>query len=140
MLEFTADDIFRLDPRIRWVGLVEEEGNVLFSGIRPGRDTESAVDLKEFMRLNPLLIIGASERLTKLTGEVDTVTVACKEETMHLLRSNRRIMVVSVKNQGKLSLDGQEPTGKLLTSLKELMASRDGRPRVLPSNVGDIKQ
>ena len=137
MLNFTADDIFRLDPRIRWVGLVEEQGNVLFSGIRPGEDAESAVELKEFMRLNPLLIVGASERLAKLTGEVDTITITCKEETMLLLKSNSRILVVSVK---KPALDGPEPAGKLLTSLKELMASSDGTTCAFLPNVGDIKR
>lgn len=71
MPDFTPEDVFRLHPKIRWVGLASEKGEVVFVRTRPGvKSLSPEKEDRSFMELSPLLIVGACGRLSGWAGEV----------------------------------------------------------------------
>ena len=75
MFDLTAERVFNLHPKIRWAGLATNQGDVIFSKMRPGVKSLSPEAFDEaFMQLGPLLLRGVCERLGPWTGQLETVT------------------------------------------------------------------
>lgn len=83
----TADDVFRLHPKIRWAALSTDPTTVVFSQMRPGvkSHTPNSED-KAFMEMGPLFITGVAERLTPqgTAGKLECV-IACFEKDCVLM-------------------------------------------------------
>ena len=94
------DDVFRLHPSIRWVGLASERGGAIFSKMRSGLTSLSPEkeDLS-FMELNPQLIIGACGRLSAWAGEVNSVAIEYEEVIMYLVRHNGKILALTIERK-----------------------------------------
>jgi len=83
----TANDVFRLHPKIRWAALSSDPTTVVFSQMRPGVEshTPNSED-KAFMEMGPLFLTGVAERLTPqgMAGKLECV-IACFEKDCVLI-------------------------------------------------------
>lgn len=83
----TADDVFRLHPKIRWAALSADPTTVVFSQMRPGVEsyTPNSED-KAFMEMGPLFMTGIAERLSPQgkAGKLECV-IACFEKDCVLM-------------------------------------------------------
>ena len=83
----TADDVFRLHPKIRWAALSTDPTTVIFSQMRPGVEsyTPNSAD-KAFMEMGPLFMTGMAERLSPqgMAGKLECV-IACFEKDCVLM-------------------------------------------------------
>jgi len=77
----TANDVFRLHPKIRWAAL-SRDGSLAFCSMRPGVQsfTDDTED-RAFMELGPIFLTGVAERLTpqEKAGKLESV-IACFEK------------------------------------------------------------
>lgn len=74
----TADDVFRLHPKIRWAAYSTEQGIVLFSTMRPGVQSYTPVtDDRAFMELGVLFMCEMGDRLSSrgAAGKLDNIVV-----------------------------------------------------------------
>jgi hypothetical protein len=72
----TADEVFAINKNIRWVGLVTEKGEVLFSQMRPGVQSHSPTSFdEETLSLGPLTLLGVAERYSEYLQGVEMITV-----------------------------------------------------------------
>ncbi len=98
MGKVTPEEIFRLHPSIRWVGLTSEDGEVIFVQQRPGTQSHSpANEDQSFIQLNPLLIISACERLSKWTGEVNSVVVNYQKVNMFMMKHEGKVLALTLE-------------------------------------------
>ena len=78
MPELTADDIFRLHPKIRWAAYSTEQGNVVFCNMRPGVQSYTPnSDDRAFMELGVLMMCEMGDRLSAsgAAGKLESVIV-----------------------------------------------------------------
>jgi len=90
---------FDLDPRIRWVALSTELGEVVFSEMRPGVHSHTLPEVdRAFMKLGPLVMTGISERLTPAgeVGPVDDVIINFEKDSVLLKKIGRGYLALSV--------------------------------------------
>jgi hypothetical protein len=67
--KLTADEIFRIHPKIRWASLATPEGEVIFSKMREGAQSLSPKGGEEaFMQLGPQAIFALKEHLSPWAG------------------------------------------------------------------------
>jgi hypothetical protein len=115
MAEITPDRVFALNPKIRWAGLATDQGEVLFSTMRPGiksvspEETDSA-----FMQLGPMLLSGVSERFVPFAGPLEAV-----------VSRYQKVMIIAKKLEGRylaLSIDSEDANElpNILQSLRNL--------------------
>lgn len=83
MGDITPERIFALNGKIRWVGLATDQGEVLFSRMRPGVKSLSPEDTdNSFMQLGPMLLSGVSERLVPWAGPLEAVVSRYRKVVM----------------------------------------------------------
>jgi hypothetical protein len=95
---FSPDDVFRLDPKIRWTALAKESGEVVFNKMRPGFESyTSEAEDKAFMELGPLFMISLAERLTpsKKAGAVKSIVVNLEKDSILLTKVRDGYLAVS---------------------------------------------
>ena len=100
-----VDELFQLDKEIRWVGMVDQRGDILENAQRPG--TQSYVDpkteertLKEFPTIMGLFwreLVGSS-------GELNSVVVAYSRVYLLAFYVNDFLVVVSFNPGGMSSV------------------------------------
>ncbi len=97
-MAITPEEIFRLDPKIRWTAFSSDNGKVLFSQMRPGVEsyTSNAED-KSFMELGPLFMTSLAERLTPLekAGRVDSIIVNLSVDSVMLMKVENGYLALS---------------------------------------------
>jgi hypothetical protein len=75
-VEKFAQEAFRKDSRIRYVGIVDNEFHVLFSKMREGVQSLTTEEQEHnFVQMMPPIIVDAVEKMQPLLGKLDTVTV-----------------------------------------------------------------
>jgi hypothetical protein len=100
MVEFTPERIFALNPKIRWVGLANDNGEVIFSKMRRGVESLSPEhEDREFMQLGPMLLTGVSERLAPWAGGLEAVIVRYAEATMIIRRFGKNHLAVTIDSE-----------------------------------------
>jgi len=96
----SPDDVFRVHPKIRWVAWVSEEGRVRFCQMRPGVVSHCPEEEDfRFAEFNPLLLIGAGERMARWDGRVESVTVAYEKVLMYVRKFKDGILTLTVDKE-----------------------------------------
>jgi hypothetical protein len=94
---FSAEDIFRLDSRIRWAAF-SVDGKVVFCEMRAGTQsyTSDAED-RAFMELGPLIMSGVAERLTQSggAGRLQSVIVNLEKDSILLMKARNGYLAAS---------------------------------------------
>jgi hypothetical protein len=97
-MAITSEEIFRLHPKIRWVAFSSDNGEVIFSQMRPGVEsyTSNAED-KFFMELGPLFMTSLAERLTpsRKAGGVDSIVVNLGMDSVFLMKVEKGYLALS---------------------------------------------
>jgi hypothetical protein len=95
-VEKFAEEAFKRDNRIRYVGIVDNEHNVLLSKMRDGIDSVfTSEDRHNYVQLMPLIIIDAAEKLQRVLGNLESVTVRYEKLLFAFFRVKRVIVLLS---------------------------------------------
>lgn len=120
--DFTAEDVFRLSPKIRWAGLVSEKGEVFFVKMRPGVNSLTPEEEdRSFIEMNPLLILGAGSRLSKWAGEVESIAIRYEKLVMYLMKKKERILALTMEKES-----GAEGDHATITAIGPLLSKMMG--------------
>lgn len=72
----TADEVFGVNKKIRWVALTTARGDVVLNQMRPGVESYSSAQADEdFVRLGPLSMLGIAEKYSEYLKGVESVVV-----------------------------------------------------------------
>ncbi len=94
----TADEVFAVNGRIRWVALASDKGDVLMNQMRPGLQSYSPTDVdREFVTLGPLTIIGVCEKYSEYLKGVEYVVVWFGLAVCIYARLGAQILAVSIE-------------------------------------------
>jgi hypothetical protein len=96
----SPDDVFRVHPRIRWAAWVSKEGQVRFCKMRPGvvSHCPEEEDLR-FAEFNPLILLGAGERMAQWDGRVESVIVIYEKVLMYVHEFKDGILALTVDKE-----------------------------------------
>jgi len=71
-----ADEVFRNEPRVRYVGVLDNELHVLVSKMRAGVGSlTSDTGDRQWLQLVPNILIDCAEKLSPKLGVVESVTI-----------------------------------------------------------------
>lgn len=71
-----AEEVLKSDPRIRYVGIVDNGLHVLVSKMREGiQSLTSDDDDRNYMQIAPNILIDLAEKLSPTVGQVESVTI-----------------------------------------------------------------
>lgn len=94
----TAEEVFAVNSKIRWVALATDKGDVLLNQNRPGVPSHSPTDFdREFATLGPLTIIGVCEKYSEFLKGVEHVVVWFGLVACVYARLGTQILAVSIE-------------------------------------------
>ncbi len=97
-LVITADEVFAVNKKIRWVALASDEGDVLLNQMRPDVRTYSPTKFdREFVTLGPLTIMGICERYAEYVHGVDCIVVWFGLVACIFARLGKQVLAVSME-------------------------------------------
>ena len=94
----SAEEIFRLHPKIRWASFSTESGKIAFSQMRPGLTSYTTEEQDmAFMEFGPQLMTGIAERLSPTggAGKVQSVIVNLEKDSVLLAPLRRGDLAIS---------------------------------------------
>jgi hypothetical protein len=95
-VEKFAEEAFRKDNRIRFVGIVDNEFHVLFSKMREGVQSLTTDEQeRNFIQLMPPIIVDAVEKMQPLLGKFDNVTVRYEKVLLVFFRMKNVVVTLS---------------------------------------------
>lgn len=95
-VEKFAEEAFRKDNRIRYVGIVDNEFHILFSKMREGVQSLTTEEQeRNFVQLMPPIIVDAVEKMQPLLGKFDTVTVRYEQVLLVFFRMQNLVVTLS---------------------------------------------
>jgi len=114
-----AEEAFKKDSRIRYVGIVDRQFHVLVSKMRPGVASITADDSdSNFIQLMPPIIVDAVEKLSPMLGVVESVTVRYEKLFFVFFAKGNYVIVLS------FNPDIQRPFMSALTGWVQSLASQ----------------
>jgi hypothetical protein len=114
-----AEEAFKKDSRIRYVGIVDRQFNVLVSQMREGIASLTPADSdRSFIQLTPPIFLDAMEKLEPLLGTVESVIVCYEKLLVVFLRKGNLIVILS------FNPDVSRPFMSALTDLIQSLASQ----------------
>jgi hypothetical protein len=91
-----AEEVLKKDSRIRYVGIVDRQFNVLVSQMREGIASLTRADSdRSFLQLTPPIILDAMEKVEPLLGAVESVTVKYEKLLLVFFRKGNYIVILS---------------------------------------------
>lgn len=100
MPTLSAEDVFKLHPKIRWVGLASNRGEVIFVQQRPGVKSHSPEEAdRAFVQMGPLIISGVCERLSPWTGRVGSIVINYEKVTSLITKVKDGYLCLTVEKQ-----------------------------------------
>ncbi len=115
MVDITPERIFALNPKIRWAGLATDQGEVLFTLMRPGLESLSPEETdRSFMQLGPMLLSGVCERLAPWAGPLEVVVSRYKKVTMIVRKLDKLFLAMTINS------DDIDNMGEIIESLQGL--------------------
>ena len=70
-VEKFAQEAFRRDDKLRYVGIVDNQFHILLSKMREGVSSVSAAeDDRNFIQLMPPILVDAAEKLQRILGDI----------------------------------------------------------------------
>jgi len=98
MVSLVAEDIFQMHPQIRWAGLASEEGDVIFSSMRPGMLSYSPeADDRFLLELGGMIMDGVAQRSSQWLGKSDFVLVGYEKATQIIVHVENRYLALTVE-------------------------------------------
>ncbi len=95
-VEKFAEEAFKRDNRIRYVGIVDNEHHVLLSKMREGIESVfTSEDRHNYVQVMPLIIIDAAEKLQRVLGNLESVTVRYEKLLFAFFRVKKVIVLLS---------------------------------------------
>jgi hypothetical protein len=105
----TADEVFAVNRKIRWVAMASDGGDVLMNQMRPGMESYSPTDVdREFVMLGPLTIIGVCEKYSEYLKGVEYVVVWFGLAVCVYARLGAQILAVSIEKDREAILAFEE--------------------------------
>lgn len=118
-LEAFAEEAFKKDSRIRYVGIVDRQYHVLVSKMRPGVASVTPDDTdRNFVQIIPPIIVDAVEKFSPLLGVVESVTVRYEKLFLVFFAKGDYVIVLS------FDPNVQRPFMTSLTEWVQSLASR----------------
>jgi hypothetical protein len=118
-LDKFTEEVFKRDPRIRYVGIVDREYHVLVSRMREGVQSLTSTESdRNFIQLMPPIIIDAVEKLSHLLGLVESVTVRYEKVFLVFFTQGNYVLVLS------FNPDVQRPFMSALTEWVKSLSSQ----------------
>ena len=91
-----AEEAFKRDSRIRYVGIIDDGFHILYSKDREGIQSITTEDQeRNFVQLMPPIIVDAVEKLQSLLGKLDNVTVRYEKMLLVFFRVRNLTVVLS---------------------------------------------
>jgi hypothetical protein len=91
-----AEEIFRNEPKIRYVGIVDNRLHVLFSRMRGGvQSLTSDDDDRHWLQLVPNILIDCAEKLSPTVGLVESVTIRYEKLFLVFFRLKNLTIAIS---------------------------------------------
>jgi hypothetical protein len=95
-VEKFAQEAFRRDSRIRYVGIVDNQFHLLLSKMREGVESVSSTeDDRNFVQLMPPIIVDAAEKLQQILGKLESVTMRYDKVLLVFFRVRKLVVVLS---------------------------------------------
>lgn len=117
--ETFADEAFKKDSRVRYVGIVDRQFHVLVSKMRSGVASVTPDDTdRNFVQIIPPIILDAVEKFSPLLGVVESVTVRYEKLFLVFFAKGEYVIVLS------FNPDVQRPFMSALTEWVQSLASR----------------
>lgn len=100
MVNLTPERIFSINPKIRWAGLVTEQGEVLFVTMRSGLKSLSPEETdRSFMQLGPMLLSGVCERLAPWAGPLHELVSRYEKVAMIVTKIEKFYLAVTINSE-----------------------------------------
>ena len=114
-----AEEAFKKDSRIRYVGIVDRQYHVLVSKMRPGVASVTPEDRdRNFVQIVPPIIVDAVEKFSPMLGVVESVTVRYEKLFLVFFARGNYVIVLS------FNPDIQRPFMSALTGWVQSLASQ----------------
>ncbi|MFI5448927.1 MAG: hypothetical protein ACHQ03_04060 [Candidatus Bathyarchaeia archaeon] len=95
-VEKFAEEAFKRDNRIRYVGIVDNEHHVLLSKMREGIESVfTSEDRHNYVQVMSLIIIDAAEKLQRVLGNLESVTIRYEKLLFAFFRVKKVIVLLS---------------------------------------------
>lgn len=108
----SAEEIFAVDKRIRWMALTTDRGDVILCQMRPSTQPYSPQDSDiEFVKLGPLTLLGIAEKYSQYLKGVDCVVVYYGLVVCVYARLGSQVISVAIEKE-------IEPVSKFLSWLE----------------------
>ena len=115
--ELTAEEIFRLNPKIRWAGFATPDGSVKFSKMRAGVNSRSPQsDDEAFMQMGPQMILALFERFVKYVGEVGIAAAEYEKIFMFVAKVKGGYIALTIDKQPQ----AEENVSRIFKSIREI--------------------
>jgi len=97
--EDLSQELFALDPHIRYVGILDETKNLALSKMRPGvKSVTSESEDRHLMNIIPTIVLGAFERLSKYVGDLEVVSAHHANISLFMFYSGGYIIAISAES------------------------------------------
>ena len=91
-----ADEVFKIDVGIRYVGIVDAQYRVLVSKMRAGIGSlTSAKTERDFVSIMPPIIVDAVEKLESHLGSMESVSIRYEKALLLFQRVKELVLVMS---------------------------------------------
>jgi hypothetical protein len=98
MPQLSAEEVFQIHPKIRWVGLATERGEVVFSKMRPGVESFTPDEDDEFLlEFGAIMMNGITQRSDPWLGPSEYVAIAYEKTTQLILKLGERYLALTVE-------------------------------------------
>lgn len=95
-VEKFANEAFRRDDKLRYVGIVDNQFHVLLSTMREAVDSvSSAEDDRRFIQIMPPILVDAAEKLQIILGALESVTIRYEKVLLVFFRVKKLIVILS---------------------------------------------
>ncbi|MGD0175591.1 MAG: hypothetical protein ABSC50_02060 [Candidatus Bathyarchaeia archaeon] len=102
----TADEVFAVSEKVRWVALALDRGDVLLNQMRPGVQSYSSPQFdREFVTLGPLTVLGVCEKYSEYVKGVDYVVVWFGLVACVYARLGGQVLAVSIERDRQAVVD-----------------------------------
>lgn len=91
-----VNQLFRIDPRIRYVGIVDMQYRVMASEMRPGMAslTTSETD-RTFVSMVPRVMVEGAQKLASDCGPMEIMTVRYRKVVLAIYNTGQHIVMLS---------------------------------------------
>ena len=95
-VERFAEETFRTDPRVRYVGVVDNQFHILLSRMREGvQSVTTDEEERNFVQIMPPIIVDAVEKMQPMLGKLDDVTVRYEKVLLVFFRMEGLVIILS---------------------------------------------